>query len=325
MQAVKFQLSTPAAINRDIRVEVTNEASGQKTEVTPFLDGTVKVNNLAPGPYRVTVTHPNIPAFLYDDRIRVFPDRPTFVPIRIPTDLFSDAPIRDTPLADLKPARDALTSVADRADRQAKKKGGQPIFADDWNDISDALGDLSRATVDLSQRVSPDGHDHPELADKIAEVQSNLLKFFDLFGKTVVELQRQLQQLALQRRVDDALAAVPVATPADSTRVSAAREAMTKAVTDLQDLQGETSYAYTSQVRRTGERLAETIDTLIPPDKPELRNDPAISAAANVAFALSSQTPATNYSAELALHQRVDAQSGKSSITLALGSRQQKV
>jgi hypothetical protein len=290
-------------------------------QVQPFLDGTVKASNLDPGAYRVTVRHPNLSAPVYDNRIRVLGDRPTFVPITIPTDIFSNVPIRQTTAADLGPVRDHLATAADDADRQARKQGGQPIYADDWNAMAGIIGDVARTTSDLTQRVAPLGHQHPELVDKIQEIQDNLNRFFDVFGKTVVQLQRQIQALALQRRVDDAIDNIPSgAGGVDPNKLQQARAAMQQAIGGLQGASDDTPYAYTSQLKRVGEQIAQTMTDVVP-DQPAVKNNSAVAAATRAGFALSSGLPAHTFDAELALHQKVDRESGTSSATLALGKR----
>ena len=49
------------AVNRDLTVEVRDAATQNLIrEVKPFLDGTVRVPNIDPGAYEITVRHPNI-------------------------------------------------------------------------------------------------------------------------------------------------------------------------------------------------------------------------------------------------------------------------
>jgi hypothetical protein len=322
MQSVKLQLSTPPEINNDITVELTHEGTGKVTQIHPFLDGTVKASNLAAGAYRLKVTHPNIPTTLWDDRIRIFPDRQTFIPIRIPDNLFKDTPIQDTAIVDLGPVRDKLGHSADSADDQAKKKGGQPIYADDWNTLSEIVGDVARTTSELTNRVAPNGHHHPELVDKIQEIQGNLDRLLQVFGQTLVQLERQIQSLAMQRRVDAALDQIPTNNdPAAIARVKAARDDLSKAVGDLDNYATDTPYAYTSQVRRVGERITQKLNDVLPTDHPELRSQPDVQAASNAAFAASSSLPAYTYDAELAIHQKIHRQAGKPGAAVALGGK----
>jgi len=164
----------------------------------------VSVPGLNPGDYRVEVTHPNLPFQVLDQAIKVY-DRQTFVPIRIDPKLLSDTPIADTPEANLGPVQQRLDAAAAKATAQANKKGGQPIYADDWNEFGHAVEEIAKSTGDLSRLVSPQGHDHPELVAKLDEIQNNLRKFYDVFGKAMATMQRQFQQLALEKHAEAAL------------------------------------------------------------------------------------------------------------------------
>jgi hypothetical protein len=68
--------------------------------------------------------------------------------------------------------------------------------------------EIARSTGDLSRLVAPQGHDHPELVAKMDEIQANLRKFYEVFGQSMATIQRQLQQLALERHTEDALRVV---------------------------------------------------------------------------------------------------------------------
>ncbi len=320
VQQFKMQLNTPPEINRDLQVELTADATGKKVTTQPFLDGTVKANNVDAGTYRVVIRHPNLPSPVYDNRIRVFPDRPTFVPIQIPTDIFSNTPIAQTTEADLGPTRDKLAAAATDADNQGKKKGGQPIYADDWNALSGVIGDVARTTSDLTQRVAPLGHAHPELVAKLNEIQDNLNRFFDVFGKTVVQLERQIQQLALQQRIDAAFAQIVPSNGADTTRLKGIQSDLQTAVAALGDVRDGTPYAYTSQLKRVGAQITSALSDAVP-DTPAVRNNADVQAATKTAFSMSSQAPALTYDAELAFHQKVDRDGGAPAASIALGKR----
>lgn len=321
MAMLNMTLSTPPTINQDVKLELINQVTLVKTTVAPFLDGTVRVANLDPGLYRVTVKHPNIPSVVWDNQIRVFPDKTAFVPIKIPPGLFTDTPIREPTEADLSPVRDRLGHDAEQADLQAKKKGGQPIYADDWNALANVVGDMARSTSDLTRQVAPLGHHHPELEAKMSEIQSNLNKFLDLFGRTVAQLQREIRALSLRRQVGDALATIPATTAAAVAKRAAAQAALNTAIDALADRRDDTPFAYTSEVRRLGDLMTQTIGDMLPVDQPDVRNKPEVTAATNVAFAMSTQMPAYTYGDEMAVHQRIDAQSKKAAVAVAFASK----
>ena len=55
----------------------------------------------------------------------------------------------------------------------ANKKGGEAIRADDWNLVVGGAQHLADALSQMTQLVSPVGHNHPELEAKINEMSSN--------------------------------------------------------------------------------------------------------------------------------------------------------
>jgi hypothetical protein len=309
MNFVKLQLNTQPELNRDMSVTLVNEATGKETSATPFLDGSVRVSNVDPGAYRVKVRHPNVNFDIADQRIRVFPDRPTIVPITIPPDLFQDTPIKTTQEADLRPVRDKLSTAADSADRQAKKRGGQPIYADDWNDLAGTTGDLARTALDMTQRVSPLGHAHPELVAKLDEIQGNLNRFLDVFGKSLAELQREIQTIALQKRVDDALNNIP-------NVPQQKRDEMNAIVQDVADATDDNPYVYTSRVKQAGDKITAKLYDLT--QDPAVRAKPEVDALAKTGGAMSSSLPVSTYDAEINHAKRIDKSTDKSSISVVL-------
>jgi hypothetical protein len=304
LKFVNLQLNTDAAINRDLDVELISEASGAKKVVKPYLDGSVRVSDLEPGGWRVVVKHPNLIHSVLDRRITVFPDRPTFIPLQIPKDIFSNAKIRDTPDADLSPELGRLDEAVEKADQQARKVAGQPIFAADWNAMAGTLGDVARTTRDLAQKVSPIGHDHPELVEKLDELQANLERFFEVFGQTVVQLQRQIQQLALHQQTQATLDKIPNITPTK-------REEVIKAIDKLATVTEERPDIYIREVKRAGEQIhAKVMEAAGASD--DLMADADVVELLGVAREMSMAPPVKDYKRELeALHRIESAQSSK--------------
>lgn len=307
---LNMQLNTDAAINRDIDVELISEVTGAKKTVRPYLDGSVRVSDLEPGPWRVKVKHPNLIHDIIDRRITVLPDRPTFVPLQIPKDIFTKAAIKETPEADLSPELGRLGDVVAAADQQAKKVAGQPIFAGDWNALAGSLGDVARTTRDLVQKVSPVGHDHPELVEKLDELQANLDRFFDVFGKTIVELQRQIQQIALRQQTEATLDKIPNLPPVQ-------REQMTKAIEKLAEVTDERSDIYTREVKRVGEQLHEQV-LAATGDKDELKNQKEVVELLEVAREMSRSTPVKDYKRELESLKRIESVQTSKNLTKIL-------
>ncbi len=204
--AFNIQLQGFTAANRDATVTLTEEATGATTERKPFLDGSLLVRDLNPGFYQMTVSHPNLTLPIDTRRIRLFPQiPPTMVTVPIPANLFQDTPIQDVPDKDLSPVRQLASAAADAVAPIAGKLAGEAIRAADWNVLVGAVSDLANAMVQLTQLVSPIGHDHPEIATKIDEVQGNLRRFAEAYGKSLVELRREIETESLRKTVTDVL------------------------------------------------------------------------------------------------------------------------
>lgn len=302
MRILKMQLNTPAAVTRDLEVNLTNQVSGEKRTVRPYLDGSVAVPNIPAGDWRMQIKHPNLLFDLQDRNIRIFPDRPTFVPIRIPTDIFENAPIQDTPEADLGPVQERLEEAAEAAGRQAGKLGGQPIYAGDWNDMATTVEGVARSTKDLTELVSATGHDHPELVAKMDEIQGNLQRLFEVFGSSIAQLQRQIHQLALQRKVETALDRVPDV-PA------ATRRQMEEAVRDLTDVWQENPSVYSARKRRAARSLQDQLGQLLIDQTQEVRDDPQVRDLDTFTLAMASEQPVVTYEAEIQQQQRTSRKS----------------
>jgi hypothetical protein len=282
---LNLQLNTKSAYNRDMMVELTNQATGEMKTVKPYLDGTVVARNIDPGQWRAVVKHPNLLWPVYDRPIRVFPDRPTFVPVTIPDNIFENTPIEDTPDADVGPVQNRLEDAAAAADAQANKLAGQPIYADDWNTMAGTISDLAQSNADLSRLVSPLGHDHPEIAIKIDEVQTNLQRFYDLFGRSLAQLQRQVQQLALQRKVEAAVGKAGDITPAQ-------QGAIDSAIGEIADAWSSQPAIYSAKKKRVGQQLSQTLAAIIAESEANLDKDPVVTEALAVASAMATQQSA---------------------------------
>ena len=311
MQLLKMQLNTPPAFTKDMKVTLTNQVSGEKRDVKPYLDGSITVPKLASGQWRVQVKHPNLVFDVFDRNIQVFKDRPTFTPIAIPTTIFENVPIRETPEADLGPVQQKLDELADSAESQANKLAGQPIYADDWNELALTAGEISRSTRELTDLVSPVGHDHPEIEEKIEEIQGNIQRFFDAFGAAIAQIQRQMQQLALQRKVENALEKVPNATPET-------RKEMEDAAKQLGDSWQETPGIYSAQKRRTAQKLQSKLVELLADADPAVRDDPDVKDLGDFAEALATEQAVTTYVQEVAQQQRANKKTSRGIVSDAM-------
>ena len=195
---IQLQGFTPA--NREALVTLKNQATGEEIQRKPFADGSLLVRDVDPGLWELTVTHPNLTMPIDRRTIRLFPQDhiPTFVPVPVPADLFRDTPIRDIPDRDLTPIQQAATAVRDRLRPIGVKGAGEAIRAADFNAMVSSLTDLAAAMLQLVDSVSPKGHDHPEIAEKIAEVNGNLRRFAEAYGQSLLELRRELETVHLR-------------------------------------------------------------------------------------------------------------------------------
>jgi hypothetical protein len=201
---IQLQGFTPA--NRDAVVTLVNQATGEATERRPFLDGTLLVRDLDPGNYEVTVSHPNLLQPIDQRVVRLFPQPfPTLVPIPVPADLFRDTPIRDVPDVDLGPVQQTIAAARSSLRPLVGKSPGEAIRAEDWNALAGAVADLAGAVSELSSLVSPRGHDHPEIAEKIGEVQDNIRRFAEAFGRSLLELRREIETETIRRTATEVL------------------------------------------------------------------------------------------------------------------------
>ena len=308
---LNLQLNTKSTYNRDMMVELTNQATGQQVNVKPYLDGKVTARNIDPGQWRAVVKHPNMLFPIYDRPVRVFRDRPTFVPIQIPPNIFENTPIEDTPDADLAPVQAKFDEAAAGADAQSNKLAGQPIYSDDWNAMAGTVADLARANNDLSGLVSPLGHDHPEIVTKIEEVQANLQRFYDLFGRSLAQLQRQVQLLALQRNVDAAVGAVSNVTPER-------RQAVNETIRQLSGSWADKPASYSLKKRRAGQTLNQTLAEIVADSETPVENEPAITKAQEILAAMAGEQPASTYTKEIENQHRIEDRAGSAPLNDAL-------
>jgi hypothetical protein len=194
--------------NRDAMITIKQQATGAEVvkERKPFLDGSLTVRDLDPGLYEVEVRHPNLTTPIDRRVVRLFPTPvPTQVFVPVPADLFRDTPIRDIPDVDLGPVQQAATAARNALQPIAGKSPGEAIRAADWNTLAGAVSDLAGAVLQLAGLVSPQGHNHPEIEEKIGEVQENLRRFAEAYGRSLLELRRELETENLRQQVTDVL------------------------------------------------------------------------------------------------------------------------
>jgi hypothetical protein len=87
----------------------------------------------------------------------------------------------------------ALTAARDALAPLATKAPGEVIRASDWNVLVSSVKDIADNALQMTSLLSPQGHDHPEIAEKIAEVQDNIRNVMESFGKSLLELRREIE------------------------------------------------------------------------------------------------------------------------------------
>jgi hypothetical protein len=250
-------------------------------------------------------------------KVRLFDGPPTRLRLSLPDALFRDTPIEDVPDADLTPVTAAAAASRDLAGTLAGKLPGDPIRSEDWNSVVGAVGDLAAAVVQLTALVSPRGHDHPEIEEKLDEVNANVRTFSDSFGRQLAQMQRTLQALATRREVEDVLAQAKEVAAEQRKRIEAA-------LVELEREIGRDVIPYGKTKKRAYQAVLDGIIAV-----QEGQRDPAVAdALANADSyryllglateeAMSSQP--RSIVGEVAHHDRVNQKTGGTMYTKALG------
>lgn len=300
--AFNIQLSGFPAANRDAEVTLVNPATGQTLKRTPFLDGSLLVRDLDPGLWDVKVTHPNVISPIFTQKVRLFPQiTPTLVPVRIPEVLFKDTPIRDIPDANLGPVQQAVAAARDTLAPIEGKAPGEAIRAADWNTLVGVVRDLAANVLELTNLLAPRGHDHPEIAEKIAEVQQNIRNFSEAFGKSLLELRREIEAEHYRRVLTTVLdeAQAPQAT----------RDELLGRVTRLGEVFQADPTVFTSQLATTSSRVLTTVAEFVTA-RPELQNSPNVQKMQSIAQQYTTSGAATTADSELKIYTRTNTAAG---------------
>ncbi|MBL0174636.1 MAG: hypothetical protein IPP94_05110 [Ignavibacteria bacterium] len=267
--AFQINLNGFTSAAREATVKLVNQSTGKTIERKPFLDGTLLVRDLDPGDYEVEVRHPNLTQPIDRRRIKLFPQpRPTVISIPIPEKLFVDNPIRDIPDANLAPVQQAVTTARDQLGPVMGKSPGEMIKATDWNTLVDSVSDMAGAVLELTNVVSPHGHDHPEIAEKIAEVQENLRRFAEAYGQSLLEIRRELEAQKLQNKTEDVFSGVDLDPDI--------KQNLRDHLDDLKSAVQETSPVFTGKLTQVARNIQETVQAAAQKnpavlDKPEVK------------------------------------------------------
>lgn len=223
-------------------------------EVKPFLDGSLTVRDLDAGMYQVVVKHPNSILPVFQNRVRLFDQRPpTFVPIPIDPGIFK-TPLTPPPVADLGPVQQVASAVKDRLAPIGGKSQGEVIRSADWNALVTSVGDLAGAVVELTNLVAPLGHDHPQLRDGISQVQDRLNDFAQSFGRAQLQLQRSFE-VSTFRQIADQVLVFGRATEAESKQ-------LTDKLEDLADSIDADSTTFTTKLTAASNQALITMNLL---------------------------------------------------------------
>jgi hypothetical protein len=293
-------------VNRDLTVEVRDPVTSNVVkEVKPFLDGTVKIPNIDPGAYEVAIKHPNVALPVLIRPIRVLPQGDTKISLVLDPSKFRNTPIEDIPDANLTPVQDAARSIAETVLPLSNKVPGEAILAQDWNTLASAVHDLATAVGQLTQLVSPLGHNHPELEKKFDEVSGNFEALINSVTAALAELQRQMQTERLRTQISDVLdKAGPVLNDNDRAAFNAVADGLAKSTT-----------ASPIQFSRDTRNAAVDMQTQLTNLLDKKKDDPAFATSAQVqqlqeSIDLASQQRTVSYDDELTHFRKVDRSLG---------------
>lgn len=318
MQKSSFQIQLQgfAAANRDATVRLQNVATGQVLERKPFLDGSLVMHGLEPGQWEVQVNHPNLTLPIDRRIVRLFPQHtPTRVNIPVPESLFRDTPIRDIVDADLGPVQQTAAAVRAGLQPISQKAPGEVIRAADWVQLVQAVSDLAGAVGELCQLVSPRGHDHPEIAEKIDEVQGNLRRFAEAYGQSLLQLRREIEARKLGTQVADVL---------DRAGLAANDDLRRRIEQPLEDLRGSLqtdTVLFTRKLANTGQVLRATVAEMAQQQEaPEqFLQDEAVQQLLAVADQYADSGVQARPESEIQLYDRAASRTAGQSLGLALG------
>lgn len=311
MASFEIQLQGHTPANRDVSVSLRNPATNQVVVRKPFLDGKLLVRDLDPGVWEMEVTHPNLIVPIDRRPIRLFPQpMPTLVPVLVSPRLFRDTPIRDIPDADLGPVQQMATAVRDRSRPLAAKASGEVIRAEDWNTMAGAVADLADTVLQLVSLVAPKGHDHPEIEEKIGEVQDNVRNFLESFGRSHLELRREIETAQLRRRVEDVVKRPQV--PA------AVRTKAILRLDELDKLSQADSRLFTQKLAGTANEVMTMVNDLAV-DQPGLLDDEGVKELNAVSRIYAEAGTQSKVDAELGTYRRSSTQINGSKFGRALG------
>lgn len=305
------------AVNRDLEVNLIDAVTRKPVRtVAPFLDGTVRIPQVPPGNYEVEVKHPNLALPVFTRPIVMLPHGPTNVTVLLDPSKFRNTAIEDIPEANLRPVADLSGSIAATIAPLANKAPGEAIKSSDWNALAGAVRDLANTNVQLTQLVSPVGHDHPELVAKIEEMSSNFSTLLDTMSQALAELQRQILTLSLQKQVNDVLDNTGIVPPTK-------RKEFDDLIQTLQSNVTASPTVFSKAARATGQELSAKLEALVDEHAaadPTFVGSPEVTKAA-ASIDLLKTNRATSYGSELVFNRKLDRSVGGSALTALAASK----
>jgi hypothetical protein len=167
--------------------------------------------------------------------------------------------------------------------------------------------DLADNVLQLTNLVSPIGHNHPEIETKIAEVQDNLQNFAQSFGQSLLQFQRELETETLRQTLTGVLDAAQAP--------QATRDDLLGRVAKLSDATQADPSVFTSQLASTGNRVLSVVADLVTA-QPALQNDPNVQKMQQVAQQYSTAGTATTAATEMNIYRRTTSVSGNKLATV---------
>jgi len=300
------------AVNRDLEVELYNPVTLNVLKVKPYLDGTIRVPKLDPGPYEIVVKHPNVILPVLKRPIQILPVGPTTVTVMIDPSKFRNTPIAETAEANLAPVAERSAATSESLAPLAGKTPGEAIRSADWNTLTGAVRDLAGNTADLTRLVSPVGHDHPELAAKIEEMSSNFAMLLETMSRALAELQRQIESLRLRKDVQ-----VIFDSPAGQNIPQDKIKLIYDKLDEIDQQITTPPKEYVKKKKSVHELIMMDINELIQ-TTPALQDTPAV-AKVNEYVELYKKNPATSYGAEIGYHHLLDRAAGAGALVAFKG------
>jgi hypothetical protein len=175
---------------------------------------------------------------------------------------------------------------------------GEAIRAADWNALVSAVRDLASNVLALTQLVAPRGHNHPEIEEKIAEVQGNIRSFTEAFGRSLLEFRRELEAAHFRNVVTGVLDAAQAP--------QKTRDDLLGRVDKLTESLSADPSIFTAQLSKTGSAVLSQVATLITAN-PELQSNPVVAKTQETAQTYVMGGVATTATKELGIYTRTTA------------------